>query len=79
MGLYYVVLDANDSIKTKYAIPSGFKGKKFVLAVEAENDEAAHALLQDSFSPLARDKNLGEVFTATRTKHGWTMVLPPDE
>jgi hypothetical protein len=88
MPLYYVVLDANDSIKHKESIPAGYSGKRFVLAVEAETEEAAHALIPDSFERLADSKDFGEVRAAVPYKKAgdpdtpvkrWIMMLPDPE
>jgi len=76
MKLYYVALNANDSIKDKLGIPPGFKGKRFLLAVEAEDDESAGALILDSFGALAPKKDFGEVMLANRHKNGWWFDIP---
>src|SRR5262245_50605684 len=75
MPLYYVLLN------TKYSInptPPGFLGTPFALAVEAENDDDAQALILASFQQdyLSREKNFGEVRQAQKHKNGWILTLP---
>ena len=77
MPLYYVLLNASDSIKSKTMIPLplGVERKRFLLTVEADNEDAARALILDSFSLLSPEKDFGEVMVAQRHKNGWTLTL----
>lgn len=79
MALYYVVLKANDSITNKELIPRDLPGLRYVLAVEAENEDAAADLIQKSFDPLADSKDFGEIRSARKTKNGWTFAMPQNE
>jgi hypothetical protein len=81
MPLFYVAMDANDSIKESnptWNPPGGFKGKRFLLAVEAENEHDARALIQGAFARLGATKDFGEVMTAKETERvpGWFLELP---
>ena len=76
MALYYVVLNANDSIRAKAEIPPGFKGKRWILSVEADDEDDARDFIKDSFGGLARVKDFGEPQLAHKTAHGWWFDLP---
>jgi hypothetical protein len=76
VALYYVLMDASDSVKEKQLVPTGFKAKRFLLAVEADDADAARALMLDSFSQLAREKNFGDPMVANKNNNGWTLDLP---
>ena len=67
MPLYYVVQTPNDEIR----IPPESTGRHFVLAVEAENQHAARALIHDNFRILSPERNFGDVMPAIRYKDGW--------
>jgi hypothetical protein len=78
MALFYIVLNANDSIRSKSPLPPAWIGKRFALAVEAANEHDARALIIASFQNLSSEKDFGDVMIAQRHGPCWTLTLPDE-
>lgn len=73
--VYYVEMNAVDSIRDKQRIPSNWPKGRYAVAVEATDLDAARALIQNAYSVLAPEKDFGEPKIAEVSNGCWVMSL----
>jgi hypothetical protein len=76
--LFYVVLQTKDSLQLGGFPPTAIEdtNQVYAIVVEASSDEDAHAPIQAKFSPLAREKEFGDVLKADKGNGYWIMRFP---